>query len=57
MDFSCLGGGIGSGITHWMFGTSSHYVGCGYCGRSEIVRFSKISKDQGPSWNFCLLEF
>ena len=37
MDFSCLGGGIGLGITHWMFGTSSRYVGCGYCGRSEIV--------------------
>ena len=50
MDFSCLGGGIGLGITHWMFmfGTSSRYVGCGYCGRSEIVKFSKIPKDQGP---------
>lgn len=23
-------------------------IGCGYCGRNEIVRFSKIPKDQGP---------
>lgn len=53
---SCLGRGIRLGIIHQIFGISSRYVWCGYCGLSKMVRFLKMKKHQGPSWSYCWIE-